>query len=61
MIGGFATSQDGTFRIAGLVAMIDAAAAIPVGNEAQAQPTSKLPAFFAPSLYWSTVEVAGVV
>jgi hypothetical protein len=34
--------------------------AIPVGNDAQAQPTSNVPAFFAPSFPWRTTEVAGV-
>ena len=38
-----------------------AAVARPVGNEAQAQPTSNVPAFFAPSLCWSTTDVAGVM
>jgi hypothetical protein len=33
----------------------------PVGNDAQAQPTSKVPAFFAPSLCCRTTEVAGVM
>ena len=33
--------------------------ASPVGNDAHAQPTSKVPAFFAPSLCCSTTEVAG--
>ena len=47
--------------MAGLVAMIPAPAARPVGNEAHAHPTSKVPARFAPSLCWSTTDVAGVM
>ena len=42
------------------VAMRPLAIPSPVGNEAQAQPTSKVPAFLAPSLCCTTVEVAGV-
>ena len=45
----------------GLVAIMPAAVARPVGKDAQAQPTSKVPAFFAPSLCCSTTEVAGVM
>ena len=45
----------------GLVAIQPAPEARAVGKEAQAQPTSKVPAFTAPSLYCSTTEVAGVM
>ena len=38
-----------------------AAVATPVGNEAQAQPISNVPAWTAPKLCCSTVEVAGVI
>ena len=50
-----------TVLIDGLVAMMPAPAAMEVGNDAQAQPTSNVPARFAPSLCWSTTEVAGEV
>ena len=43
------------------VAMRPAAVARQVGNDAQAQPTSNVPAFFAPSLCWTTTDVAGVM
>ena len=38
-----------------------AAVDVAVGNDAQAQPTSNVPAFFAPNLLCSTTEVAGVM
>src|SRR5450759_3680540 len=43
------------------VAMRPAAVARQVGNDAHAQPTSNVPAFFAPSLCWTTTDVAGVM
>ena len=55
------TPTTSTVLVPGLAAMIPAAAESPVGNEAQAQPTSNVPAFFAPSLCCSTTEVAGVM
>src|ERR1700688_4880971 len=45
--------------IAGLVAISPEPIAINGGNDAQAQPTSKVPAFFAPSLYCRTTAVSG--
>jgi hypothetical protein len=47
--------------IAGLVTISPEPIAINGGNDAQAQPTSKVPAFFAPSLYCRTTEVSGVM
>jgi hypothetical protein len=44
-----------------LVAISPVAIATPVGNDAHAQPTSNVPARFAPSLYCTTVDVAGVM
>ncbi len=44
-----------------LVAIIPAPAASPVGNDAHAQPTSNVPARFAPSLCCRTTDVAGVM
>jgi hypothetical protein len=41
--------------------MRPAALAMAVGNDAHAQPTSNVPAFFAPSFACSTTEVAGVM
>jgi hypothetical protein len=49
-----------TFFIHGLVAMMPAAAESAVGKEAHAHPTSKVPAFLAPSFCCTTTEVAGV-
>ena len=50
-----------TFFIHGFVAMRPCAAASAVGNDAQAQPTSNVPAFGEPSLCCTTTEVAGVM
>jgi hypothetical protein len=47
--------------IAGLVAIGPEPMAIIGGNAAQAQPTSNVPAFFAPSLYCRTTAVSGVM
>ena len=48
-------------RIDALAAIHPAAVASPVGNDAQAQPMSKVPAFLAPSFACTTTEVAGVM
>ena len=50
-----------TFFIHGFVAIMPLAAESAVGNDAQAQPTSNVPARFASSFCCTTTEVQGVM